>query len=125
MPLGEHDPVDQGEIYWITLPDRKGREQHGRRPCIVMSRRLVNHGNPIVVVPMTSKTGRASAHNISIPVNEIVKDIASKSPIADSVALCGHVFVVDKRKLEDRLGKLSYNAVLAVQLGLAYLFDIR
>jgi mRNA-degrading endonuclease toxin of MazEF toxin-antitoxin module len=43
----------------------------------------------------------------------------------DSVALCGHAFVIDKRKLEDKLGKLSYNAVLAVQLGLAYLFDIR
>ena len=49
----------------------------------------------------------------------------SNFPVVDSVALCGHVFVVDKRKLEGRLGKLSYNAVLAVQLGLAYLFDIR
>jgi len=33
--------------------------------------------------------------------------------------------MVDKRKLEDKFGKLSYNAILAVQLGLAYVFDIR
>ncbi len=125
MPLAENDPIDQGEIYWITLPARGGREQQGRRPCIVMSRRMVNNGNPIVVVPMTSEKRRANAYNIAIPVNEIIKDVASPSTPVDSVALCGHVFMVDKRKLEARFGKLSYNAILAVQLGLANLFDIR
>jgi mRNA-degrading endonuclease toxin of MazEF toxin-antitoxin module len=125
MPLSETDPIDQGEIYWITLPNRGGREQCGRRPCIVMSRRVVNLGNPVVVVPMTSEKRRAGAFNIAIPANEIVKDVGSGSTILDSVALCSHVFTVDKRKLKSRLGKLSYNAVLAVQLGLAYVFDIR
>ena len=125
MSLSETDPVDQGDIYWISLPNRGGREQHGRRPCIVMSRRHVNLQNPIVVVPMTSETRRANSYNIAIPANEIVRDVASHSSIVDSVALCGQVFMVDKRKLEDKLGKLSYNAVLAVQLGLAYVFDIR
>ena len=74
---------------------------------------------------MTSETRKANASNIQIPANEIVKDISSSSTVVDSVALCGQVFMVDKRKLETRLGKLSYNAVLAVQLGLAYVFDIR
>jgi mRNA-degrading endonuclease toxin of MazEF toxin-antitoxin module len=123
--LNEDSPIEQGEIYWITLPDRGGREQRGRKPCIVMSRRLVNNGNPVVAVPMTSQIRRANAYSIAIPANEIVKDLSSKSTIVDSVALCGQVFMVDKRKLEERLGKLSYNAVLAVQLGLANLFDIR
>ena len=125
MPLSETDPIDQGEIYWITIPDRGGREQCGRRPCIVMSRGLVNRGNPIVVVPMTSETRRASSYNIAIPASEIVRDVSNSSTVVDSVALCGQVFMVDKRKLEGKLGKLSYNAILAVQLGLAYVFDIR
>ena len=125
MPLSETDPVDQGDIYWITIPIRGGREQHGRRPCIVMSRLLVNRGNPIVVVPMTSETRRASSYNIAIPANEIVRDVASTATIVDSVALSGQVFAIDKRKLEEKLGKLSHNAILAVQLGLAYVFDIR
>ena len=125
MPLAEDTPIDQGEIYWITLPDRGGREQHGRRPCIVMSRRSLNHSNPVVVVPMTSETRKASAFNILLPAAEIIKDIASRSTVVDSVALCGQVFMIDKRKFEDRLGKLSANAVLAVQLGLSYVFDIR
>lgn len=97
----------------------------GRRPCIIMSRRLVNNGNPVVAVPMTSETRRANSFNINIPAAEITPDINSNATIVGSVALCGQVFMVDKRKLEDRFGKLTQNAVLAVQLGLAYLFDIR
>jgi mRNA-degrading endonuclease toxin of MazEF toxin-antitoxin module len=125
MPLAENFPLDQGDIYWITLPNRGGREQHGRRPCIVMSRKSLNVGNPVVVVPMSSETRKANAYNVALPANEIIRDIASNSTVVDSVALCGQVFMVDKRKFEDKLGKLSYNAVLAVQLGLSYVFDIR
>ena len=90
-----------------------------------MSRKTINNGNPVVAVPMTSEKKYANAHNIAIPANEVVRDLTSKTVILDSVALCGQVFMVDKRKLEERLGKLSLNAVFAVQLGLAYLFDIR
>ncbi len=125
MSLNEDSPIDQGEIYWFTLPDRGGREQRGRRPRIVISRRLLNRGNPVVVIPMSTNLARANSFNIKIPANEIVKDVLSSSVVEDSVALCGQVFMVDKRKLEERLGKLSANAVLAVQLGLSYVFDIR
>jgi len=125
MPLDENTAIDQGEIFWFTLPDRGGREQRGRRPCIVMSRRSVNQNNPVVVVPMSSNTAKANVYNVLIPAVEIVKDVLCTSVLMDSVALCGQVFMVDKRKLEEKFGKLSYNAVLAVQLGLSYLFDIR
>jgi mRNA-degrading endonuclease toxin of MazEF toxin-antitoxin module len=125
MSLNENDPIDQGEIFWITLPDKQGREQMGRRPCIIMSRRLVNLGNPVVAVPMSSQTRRANSFNIALPAAEMTPDVNSQPRIVDSVALCGQVFMVDKRKLGDRFGKLSHNAVLAVQLGLSYVFDIR
>ncbi|MGH9504005.1 MAG: type II toxin-antitoxin system PemK/MazF family toxin [Terriglobales bacterium] len=125
MPLIETSPIDAGEIYWITIPSKGGREQEGRRPCIVVSRRGVNHGNPVVVVPMSTNVKKATAYNIAIPAAEIIKDVTSKSTIVDSVALCGQVFAVDKRKLEERLGKLTHLATVAVQLGLSYLFDIR
>ena len=90
-----------------------------------MSRKLVNSGNPVMVVPMSSKTHKANSYNIAIPANEIIADIVNKLSVVNSVALCGQVFMIDKRKLEERFGKLSYNAILAVQLGLSYLFDIR
>jgi len=125
MPLTETSPIDAGEIYWVTIPSRGGREQEGRRPCIVMSRRGVNHGNPVVVVPMSTNLKKANSYNIQIPAAEIVKDVNCQSNIVDSVALCGQVFAIDKRKLEEKIGKLSHLAVVSIQLGLSYLFDIR
>jgi|SRR5271169_4638556 len=125
MALAENTPIDAGEIFFIAIPSRGGREQEGKRPCIIMSRRSVNSGNPIVVVPMTSNTKRANSYNIALPASEIIRDVNLTTPVLDSVALCGQVFTVDKRKLEDRFGKLSHLALLSVQLGLAYLFDIR
>jgi mRNA-degrading endonuclease toxin of MazEF toxin-antitoxin module len=124
MALSETDPVNPGDIYWITIPSKGGREQDGRRPCVVMSRLSVNRGNPVVVVPMTTNLNKANAYNIKIPAQEIIRDIASTSIVVDSVALCGQCFAVDKRKFESKLGKLSHTALLAVQLGLGYLFDI-
>jgi mRNA-degrading endonuclease toxin of MazEF toxin-antitoxin module len=125
MPLAENDHVDTGDIYWVTIPARSGREQHGRRPCVVMSRNAVNGGNPVIVVPLTTNLSKASAYNIQIPSSEIIRDVNSSSNIETSVALCGQVFAIDKRKFESKMGKLSYLAIVSVQLGLSYLFDIR
>ena len=74
---------------------------------------------------MTSNLSRANAYNIKLPVNEIIRAVNSTSAIVDSVALCAQVFTVDKQFLESKFAKLSQNDVLAVQLGLGYLFDIR
>ena len=90
-----------------------------------MSRRTTNTGNTVVVVPMSTNVARAAAWRVALPVNEIIKDMGCTTEIKPSVALCHQLRVVDKRAFEGRIGKLSINAVLAVQLGISYLFDIR
>jgi mRNA-degrading endonuclease toxin of MazEF toxin-antitoxin module len=117
---------DQGDIYWVTLSSGQGSAQSGRRPCVVMSRRLANAaGRTVVIVPLTSKTDKANAYRILLPVSEMIKDVTSQSTLQNSVALCDHVRVIDKAFLETKIGRLSQNAILAVQLGLANIFDIR
>lgn len=125
MALDPATPLDPGDIYWINLPHQGGSEQSGRRPCIVMSRRSVNTGNTVVVVPMTTNLKKATAWRVQLPVNEIIKDIGCTTEIQSSVALCHQVRAVDKRQFDTKIGKLSQNAVLAVQLGITYLFEIR
>jgi mRNA-degrading endonuclease toxin of MazEF toxin-antitoxin module len=126
MPLLPETPLDPGDIYWITLPiGGDGSEQHGRRPCIVMCRRALNLGNTVVVVPMSTSVAKANSHKILLPANEIIKDLGCQTEIQHSVALCSQLRVVDKRLFETKIGKLTQNAVLAVQLGITYLFDIR
>ncbi len=125
MPLDPARPVDPGEIFWVNLPQQTGSEQHGRRPCIVISRRLLNNSNTVVIVPMSTNIDRANAHRVLIPVSEVIKDLYCTSEIKTSVALCHQVRAVDKQAFDNKIGKLSQNAVLAVQLGLQYLFDMR
>lgn len=128
MPVPPTTVLDQGEIFWVDFPKQgAGHEQHGWRPCIVMSRLSVNGGGTVVIVPMTSRLQKASSFRILLPPGEIVKDVACSRPLNNvgSVALCDHMRVLDKTKLDERAGKLSASAVVAVQLGIAYFFDIR
>src|SRR5438552_3459595 len=122
MPIEPSRPVDPGEIFWVNLPQQIGSEQHGRRPCIVISRRALNNANTVVVVPMSTNIERANSHRVMIPVTEIIKDPYCTTEIKPSVALCHQVRAVDKRAFDNKIGNLSQNAVLAVQLGLQYLF---
>jgi mRNA interferase MazF len=119
-------PVEQGDIFWVTLTGA-GSVQTGRRPCIIMSRLAVNNaGKTIVVVPLTSETRTANPYyRILIPVGEMIKDAGCVSTLLDSVAKCDHVRVLDKTQLESKIGKLTHTAVIAVELGLAFVFDIR
>jgi mRNA-degrading endonuclease toxin of MazEF toxin-antitoxin module len=118
--------IEMGDIYWVTLTGT-GSEQSGRRPCIVMSRVGINNaGRTVVVVPMSTSTGSANQYyRILLPVAEIIKDPSCTSTIQNSVAKCDHVRVLDKSLLEPKIGKLTQTAVIAVGLGIAYVFDIR
>ncbi|HEV3218286.1 MAG TPA: type II toxin-antitoxin system PemK/MazF family toxin [Candidatus Acidoferrales bacterium] len=124
MPLDPNIPIDAGDIYWVNLPSQGGSEQSGRRPCIVMSRRSVNTGNTVVIVPMSSKIGNAAAWRVVLPLSEMIV-LPGELPMVLSVALCHHVRSADKRKFGNKIGKLTQNAVFSVQLGLSYVFDMR
>lgn len=120
--------VHQGEIYWVTIrqEETKGSEQHGRRPFIVVSTHAVNKTvKTVVVVPMSTTVDNQPPYRIVIPVSQITKDISCKSQLEKSVAKTDQVRVIDKSRLEERIGRLSQTATLAVTLGLAFVFDIR
>jgi mRNA interferase MazF len=119
-------PIEQGDIFWVTLTGQ-GSVQIGRRPCVVMSRLSVNNaGNTIVIVPLTTETRTANKYyRIFIPVGEMIKDPSCTSALSDSVAKCDHVRVLDKTQLETKIGKLTHTAVISLQLGLTFVFEIR
>ncbi len=123
--------VKQGEIYWVDIPAAHtvGSEQYKRRPYIIVSRTLVNRsGKTVVGVPLTTvnaDTPNEPPYRIIIPAREIARDVLYNGEIKDSIAKTDHVRVLDKSRLEQRMGSLSTTAVAAVGLGLAFLFDLR
>jgi mRNA interferase MazF len=121
--------VKQGDIYWVTIKreEAKGSEQCGRRPVIVVSRLGVNRTlNTVVVVPLSSKNVmNQPPYRIVVPVAEITKDITCNTPLVLSVAKTDQVRVIDKTRLEDKIGVLSQTAIVSVLIGLANICDIR
>jgi mRNA-degrading endonuclease toxin of MazEF toxin-antitoxin module len=44
-----------GEIHWVDLPDRGGREQRGRRPAVIWQDTDSFHLPTILIIPLTTK----------------------------------------------------------------------
>ena len=78
-----------------------------------------------MAVPLTTKTHKANSYRILLPAVELIKEVNSSYQFQNSVALCDHVRVIDITRVRHKIGVLSANAVLAVELGLAFVFDIR
>ena len=108
-----------------ALLQQSGSEQAGMRPYIIVSRDAVNKNKPTAVgVPLTKRTEKANSYRILLPAPELIPDVGC-SPFVNSVALCDHVRVIDLERVRKKIGKLSDNAILAVGLGLAFVFDLR
>lgn len=129
------DP-QQGDIYWVDIPSTQtqGSEQFGRRPFVVMSRNAVNKRlKTVLAVPLTTFGDQVTIASLSnqppfrilIPVSQITKDPSCNSQISMSVAKTDQARALDKTRLEQKIGRLSQTAVIAVGHGLAFVFDIR
>jgi mRNA-degrading endonuclease toxin of MazEF toxin-antitoxin module len=129
--------IHQGEMFWIDIPQKhtEGSEQYGRRPLVVMSRLSINRRlKTVVVVPLTTFNDQTldaaflasqPPYRVVVPLNEITKDVGCTSNLSTCVAKTDQARVVDKVRLQQKIGKLSQTATISVGLGLAYLFDIR
>lgn len=123
--------IKQGDIYWVDIPQSHtiGSEQYNRRPYVVVSRTQVNRsGKTVVGVPLTTAAVMDVSqppHRIVIPAKEIVRDVQFTGEIKDSIAKTDHVRVLDKTRLNKKMGTLSNTAFVAVGLGLGFLFDLR
>jgi mRNA interferase MazF len=75
---------NQGDFIWIILDPRVGHEQSGRRPAIVLSKRL-----------FTERTGLAVICPITSKVKGIPFEIRVKSEGIDGAVLPIHLRTVD------------------------------
>lgn len=118
--------VHQGELFWIDIPERQteGSEQYGRRPFVVMSRFNINRRlKTVLVVPLTTFSDHPldaaflasqPPFRVVVPVNEIIRDVGCTSRLSTCVAKTDQARVVDKARLEQKIGKLSQTATISV-----------
>jgi len=119
----------KGEIYWVFAKDLDiaGHEQDKDRPYVIVSRDAINvFDTNVVGVPLSSKLNKANSHRLLIQTAHMVKGLACKRPLTDSVALTDHIRVLDPRRAEfPKMGHMTDTAIGGIELAPAFLFDLR
>lgn len=95
----------RGEIWWVEFDPSVGSEIRKTRPAVIVSNDAANRNLArVVVIPLTSNTGR------QFPGEAIVL-VGGQS----SKAMADQIMAADKSRLKSQLGALSKSDMLAVE----------
>ena len=106
--------LDRGAVVLVELDPAVGHEQHGQRPCVVVSDPDVigDQRFPLVcVVPITGTPGEGLLYPPFAPGQS---GLARKS-----CGLIDHLRSIDKRRIRRVFGELAPEEIAAVDEGLA------
>lgn len=108
--------IKRGEIYWVDLPDSKGRELKEIHPCLVISNDRQNFVSPLItIVPITSlKTGD--------------KIYSFQAPITlqkESVLLVHQIQTIDRDKFKDKITEIKENLLEEVERKIHFVLALR
>ncbi|MDL2206522.1 type II toxin-antitoxin system PemK/MazF family toxin [Eubacteriales bacterium OttesenSCG-928-N13] len=111
--------IERGELYSANLDPVVGSEQGGTRPVLIVQNNTGNRFSPTVIV--LAVTGRLNKARLPTHV-EISAE--GHGLAVDSVVLAEQMRTLDKRRLKERIGRLSPEAMdrvsqaLLVSLGM-------
>lgn len=97
--------MKRGEVWWVEFDPAVGSEIRKTRPAVIVSNDAANRNLArVVVVPVTSSTGRQYP-------GEAVVTVDGQS----SKAMADQIMAADKSRLKTQLGTLSKVDMLAVE----------
>ena len=97
--------MKRGEVWWVEFDPAVGSEIRKTRPAVIVSNDSANRNLArVVVVPLTSSTGR------QYPGEALVEVAGTQSK-----AMADQIMAADKTRLKSQLGTLSKPDMLAVE----------
>ena len=92
--------MEKGELWVLELPSKRGKEQSGKRPGIIMADTKTSL---VLVIPLTSNLEALKELPYTI---EIKKSYTNKLE-KDSVALVFQLQAIDKKRFISKIGNLE------------------
>jgi mRNA interferase MazF len=111
--------IRRGEIWLANLNPTRGSEQAGIRPVLIFQTDLLNRfTTTVLTIPLTTNLRRASLPScVSISSGE-------GGLVSDSVALCHQLRVLDKSRLQRKLGTVSQQILSAIESRMLFTMGI-
>ena len=111
--------IKQGDIYWVDLGQPFGSEPAFRHPYLVVQNNLFNNSriNTVVACALTSNFKRAES-----PGNILLDKDEANLP-KQSVVNVTQIYTVDKRRLVEKIGRLSAKRMEQVLQGIGLLLQ--
>ncbi|MBO3325059.1 type II toxin-antitoxin system PemK/MazF family toxin [Clostridium perfringens] len=101
----------RGDIFYADLPDKKGSEQSGVRPVVIIQNNLGNkYGKTLIVAPITSQDKK------ELPVHSEIYNINLER---GSTILLEQVTTIDKNKVKEFVGHITRNELKKLNIALA------
>jgi mRNA interferase MazF len=107
--------VKRGEVWWVEFDPSIGSEIRKTRPAVIVSNDAANRNLArVVVVPLTSSTGRQYPGEALVSVDgQTSKAMADQIMAADKARLKGQLGIVNKADMQ------AVEDAIRVHLGLA------
>ena len=95
--------MKHGDVFWVDLPDRGGREQRGRRPAIIWQDTSAFPRLPtVLIIPLS-----AQLDTLRFAGTVLLKPSPANGLAVPSVALVFQLGACDVRRIGERLGQLD------------------
>ena len=113
-------PIKRGELFWVNLDPAKGSEQAGRRPVLVLQNDIGNKFSPTTIIAPLTTTQFAKEY----PTNVfLLKGTAGLK--FDCTILLSQIRVIDKIRLEKKMGHISEKLMGKIEAALKISLDLK
>ncbi len=99
--------LKRGDVWWVSFGPSVGGEIRKTRPAVIISNNAANAVlNRVVVVPLTSRTGKVYPSEVLVQLNLEGRE---------AKAMANQITTASKQRLRGRIDALSPNDVRAVE----------
>lgn len=105
--------VERGEVYWADLGKRRGSEQEGRRPVLIIQNNLGNKHSPTTIVATLTGELEKKTERLHVRVSPVTSELPR-----EGMVLTEQLVTIDKTRLGKKIGRLSDDEMRKVDMAL-------